>query len=228
MMRTIILTGFSRGLGKAISKLLLSERYADDYKILINRDVEEPSVKDSNVIVCSIDLSKNELELNKIFIPAETTEVIFINNASVIEPISKVLDMPLNEIDISMNVNFKSPLKLSQYLTRETKKLGVEFLIINITTGAAIKPIEGWLAYCTSKAAVKIALDVLEIENNHVKVIHFDPGVMDTDMQAIIRSSPKEKMPNVELFQDFKKNSRLKSTADVAKNICDLIKKSPR
>jgi len=227
-MKTIVLTGVNRGLGKALSEKLCDKPFTKDKKIFISRRKSPDIISNDSIENLFFDFSEEYISLEKISLSRQSNKVVFVNNAGVIEPISKVLDMPLNEIDTSMNVNFKSPLKLAKYLTSETKNLGVEFLIINITTGAATKPIEGWLAYCTSKAAVKIALDVLEIENSHVKVIHFDPGVMDTDMQSIIRSSPKQKMPNVELFQDFKKNSQLKSTADVAKIICDLIKKSPR
>lgn len=225
-MRTVVLTGVNRGLGKALSEELCSKTFAKDIKIFISRRESSNIISNDCIENIFIDLSEENIYFEKIKLNHQSSQVVFINNAGVIEPISKVLDMPLNQIDISMNVNFKSPLGLAKYLACQTKKIGIEFLIINITTGATTKPTQGWLAYCASKAAVKIALDVLEIENNHVKVIHFDPGVMDTDMQAIIRSSPKKNMPNVELFNEFKRNSKLKSTTDIAKIISNLIKKS--
>lgn len=225
-MKTIVLTGVNRGLGKAISEELCNKTFTKDKKIFISREKSKNIISNYSIENLFIDLSEEDINLDGVVLDRQSSKVIFINNASVVEPISKVLDMSLSQIDVSMNVNFKSPLKLAQHLTRETQKTGVDFLIINITTGAAARPIQGWLAYCTSKAAIKIALDVLMIENSHVKVIHFDPGVMDTDMQAVIRSSPKEKMPSVELFQNFKKNSELKSTTDVAKTISNLIKES--
>jgi benzil reductase ((S)-benzoin forming) len=225
-MKTVVLTGVNRGLGKALSKELCSELFTKDKNIFISRRRSPDIISNKYTENLYIDLSKEDINFEQINLNLRSDKVIFINNASVIEPISKVLDMSLGNIDISMNVNFKSPLKLAQYLTRETKKIGIDFLIINITTGASARPIQGWLAYCTSKAAIKIALEVLMLENSHVKVIHFDPGVMDTDMQASIRSSSKEQMPSVELFKSFKKNSELKSTTDIAKTICNLIKES--
>ncbi|MDM7858931.1 SDR family NAD(P)-dependent oxidoreductase [Thiopseudomonas acetoxidans] len=224
-MNNFILTGINRGLGKALSKELQKNFKAEDKKIFISRKELPNNTINPSTEHIQMDLSKNDIELDWISLGKQTRQVIFINNASVIEPICKASDLSMEELNKAMNVNFKSPFKIAQRLTRETQRFGIELLIFNITTGAAIRPIQGWFAYCTSKATIKMALDVLSKENDHVKVIHFDPGVMDTDMQKVIRSSSKAQMPDVELFLDLKRNSELKSPTDIAKNICDAIKK---
>lgn len=222
-MNTFILTGITRGLGKSLSKELTKNDYVKDKKVFISRQSPVVSV-DPFIEYLNIDLSEEEIDFSKIILAEDTERVVFINNASVIEPIIKTLDISLKDIDVPININFKAPFRLAQHLALEAKRIGAYLSIINITTGAASRPIKGWLAYCTSKAAIKMAFDVLVEENENIDVIHYDPGVMDTDMQTIIRSSSKDKMPDVELFQSFKQEEKLKSPDEVAQRICEIIK----
>lgn len=224
-MNTFILTGITRGLGKSLSKELTKNDYVKDKKVFISRQFPN-LIADPSIDYLKIDFSEAIIDVSKIDLIEETKRVIFINNASVIEPISKTLDISLKEMDISFNVNFKAPFVLAKYLALETQRIGASLLIINITTGAASRPIKGWVSYCTSKAAIKMAFDVIAEENKNVDVIHYDPGVMDTDMQTIIRSSSKDKMPDVELFKKFKESKKLVSPDEVAKKICELIKET--
>src|SRR5690606_18566159 len=113
-------------------------------------------IADPSIDYLKIDFSEAIIDVSKIDLIEETKRVIFINNASVIEPISKTLDISLKEMDISFNVNFKTPFVLAKYLALETQRIGASLLIINITTGAASRPIKGWVSYCTSKAAIKM------------------------------------------------------------------------
>lgn len=222
-MNTFILTGITRGLGKSLSKELTKNDYVKDKKVFISRQSPVVSV-DPFIEYLNIDLSEEKIDFSKIILAEDTERVVFINNASVIEPIIKTLDISLKDIDVPININFKAPFRLAQHLALEAKRIGAYLSIINITTGAASRPIKGWLAYCTSKAAIKMAFDVLVEENENIDVIHYDPGVMDTDMQTIIRSSSKDKMPDVELFQSFKQEEKLKSPDEVAQRICEIIK----
>ena len=69
-----------------------------------------------------------------------------------------------------------------------TQKTGV---IVNISSGAAHNPMEGWSAYCSGKAGVYMLTraTALEAGGRGVRVYGFAPGVVDTDMQVTIRAS---------------------------------------
>lgn len=56
-------------------------------------------------------------------------------------------------------------------------------------SGAANYPIEGWAAYCASKAAVHQYAEVVAKEHPGVRIHAFRPGKVDTPMQAVIRES---------------------------------------
>lgn len=225
-MNIYIVTGVNKGLGKSLHEKFLTSDFSKDEKIFISRRNLNSCSNDSLTTYLNIDFSEKIINFDDIYIPKEAKRIIFINNAGSIQPIVKASDIDFNDFSISMRVNFESPFKLAQYLTINAMDMGIDLLIINVTTGAAFRPIKGWIAYCTSKAAIKMAFDTLAEENEHVTVEHFDPGVMDTDMQSTIRSVSQEIMPDVDLFKSFKINNQLLSTDNVAEKILKLLRES--
>jgi NAD(P)-dependent dehydrogenase (short-subunit alcohol dehydrogenase family) len=76
--------------------------------------------------------------------------------------------------------------------------------VVNLSTGAAHTPREGWSAYCSSKAALAMLTRCVahEYGARGVAAYGFQPGLVDTAMQDRIRGSgmneisriPKEKL----------------------------------
>jgi NAD(P)-dependent dehydrogenase (short-subunit alcohol dehydrogenase family) len=63
--------------------------------------------------------------------------------------------------------------------------------VINISSGAAHLPLEGWNAYCAAEAGLAMLTRAIALEyaDAGVRVFGLSPGVIDTDMQAAIRAS---------------------------------------
>jgi NAD(P)-dependent dehydrogenase (short-subunit alcohol dehydrogenase family) len=63
--------------------------------------------------------------------------------------------------------------------------------IVNVSSGAAIRPLEGWSAYCSAKAGLAMLTQAVMLENTAtgIRVFGFQPGTTDTDMQVAIRAS---------------------------------------
>lgn len=63
--------------------------------------------------------------------------------------------------------------------------------IVNISSGAAANPLEGWSAYCAAKAGLAMLTRSIQLEYGErgIAAYGFRPGVTDTDMQGIIRAS---------------------------------------
>ena len=63
--------------------------------------------------------------------------------------------------------------------------------IVNLSSGAAHRPLEGWSAYCAGKAglAMLTASIALETASSGIRVFGLSPGTVDTDMQGAIRAS---------------------------------------
>ena len=69
-----------------------------------------------------------------------------------------------------------------------------------------------------------MGLDVLAAENANVQVTHFDPGVMDTSMQQLIRDQAVTKMPDVATFRKYREDGLLKQPELVAVELIQLMK----
>lgn len=62
--------------------------------------------------------------------------------------------------------------------------------ILSTNSGAETKAIPGWPTCCTTKASAHVYFDVLDFEGGfRITINHFNPGVMDTQMQEEIHSS---------------------------------------
>lgn len=57
---------------------------------------------------------------------------------------------------------------------------------------------------------------------NGVKIVSIYPGVVDTDMQAKARNTPKERFNSVQRFIDFYENGELSTPKQVAEKIYKL------
>ncbi len=113
-----------------------------------------------------------------------------INNAGVIEPIATIAESDpavwARNIEINL-VGAYNPIRA--LLPRMIKAGGGT--IVNVSSGAAIRPLDGWGAYCSAKAGLAMLTRAVMLENtaNGIRVFGFQPGTTDTDMQVTIRAS---------------------------------------
>lgn len=218
MAKLFIVTGSSRGLGKELFEVILKKNH---YVVGVSRKRSKGSENVQEHYFYA-DFTVNDFEITTIvediFLKQDITEIILINNAGVIEPISKMEQIEdFQEVENHINVNYLAPIKLvNQILKIKGDRL---LKIINISTGAAKRPIAGWALYCSSKVAISMYLKTIELEDNNVFLEEIDPGIMDTDMQKIIRNSNEEDFPLVQDFISYKENNKLKSPKEVANQI---------
>lgn len=189
--KTVIVTGASRGLGAATARILGKSKV----RVILHGRTEENLKRVADEIIHAGgealavvgDVSKEE----DCRVLVQKTAAAFggidalINNAGVLEPIAKLSDVAPSAWAQNINVNLLAPLALTQaalpYL-REAKGR-----VINISSGAAVKPVQGWSAYCASKAALNHFTRVLAVEEPQITALALRPGVVDTAMQAAIR-----------------------------------------
>jgi len=209
-MRAFIITGTTRGLGKALMDIVLKENFV----VSIARS--RPDIKEfENLRHINCDLSDISAVKKVGFFTAqelnEVDDIIFINNAGMIEPISEIGKLDDGILKKSIDVNILAPMMLINNLISKVDK---KITVLNISSGAANHPIEGWGVYCSVKAAMGMFTEVLSAEG--IKAVNIDPGVMDTDMQRTLRKSD---FPRQEEFISYKDNEQLKKPEEVAKDI---------
>lgn len=214
--KTFIITGTTRGLGQSLESLIMKK--SNDQLISISRRSNSCQLEydDRRFNLIKIDLSKkiDFVKLNQIKSIIDTDEIVFINNASLINPIFKIGNFQQVQIEDIIAVNTTATIVICNFIFKEFQDKKIT--MINISSGAASKPIDNWSLYCASKAATKMFFEVMKVEHPEHEIYNIDPGVMDTVMQSSIRESEFEKVKD---FIDFKKNGVLKSTDEVAKSI---------
>ncbi len=224
-MNILIITGGSKGIGKA-----LAEKYASqNYKVYsLARSITDLQ----NITQISVDLSIIE-QLEKTFLRLfdeinnnKISSISLINNAGRLGKISNLENITTKDIFKSIQLNTTTPLILASLFIKLTKRLHVKKQIINISSGAAIKPYAGWSIYCTSKAALDMMTKNIAEEQKEVKngVLSFGirPGVVDTEMQNQIRNTKETDFKNLQRFIDLKDKNELFSSEFVANTIYKL------
>lgn len=221
-MNILIITGGSKGIGKAIANKYASKNYKV-YSLARSITTQE------NTTQISVDLSDTEVT-KKAFLmlldeirKESITSITLINNAGRLGAISNLENLESLDIAKTIQLNTTTPLILSSLFIKNTQKLNCKKQIINISSGAAKNPYQGWSVYCTSKAAIDmatktIATEQLELKNG-VKCVSIYPGVVDTNMQTSIRNTSENNFKNLQRFKDLKENNELYTPELVAEKI---------
>ncbi|MBO0334186.1 SDR family oxidoreductase [Sneathiella sp. CAU 1612] len=194
--QVIIVTGASRGIGAAAAlelarngaKLCLSARSASSCSGIL----EQIKNAGGEAFAASCDVS-DYAAVEKMI--AETLDRYgridaLINNAGIVDPIGEIATSEPEAWARNISINLVGVYNgtravLPHFLNQNA---GV---IINISSGAAHGPMEGWSAYCSGKAGVYMMTRATALETGEkgVRVYGFAPGVVDTDMQGTIRAS---------------------------------------
>ena len=103
---------------------------------------------------------------------------------------------------------------------------GTKKLVLNISSGAANKPIECWSTYCATKSALDSLTEVIVKEKHkNLRALSIYPGVVDTNMQEKIRASNPKHFPLHENFLKYYLKKELVSTQSVALKLFQIIEK---
>jgi 3-oxoacyl-[acyl-carrier protein] reductase len=128
---------------------------------------------------------------------------VLINNAGVIEPIAVVGATDPGQWARSIEINLIGAYYAIRAVLPGMLERG-RGTIVNISSGAALRPQEGWSGYCAGKAGLAMLTRSIDLEHRAagIRVFGFQPGTTDTEMQVIIRASginPISKIPREQL-----------------------------
>lgn len=115
---------------------------------------------------------------------------VLVNNAGVIDPIATLRDADPDAWGCAIDVNLKGVFfgMRAALPVMEAQGAGT---IITVGSGAAHNPLDGWSAYCASKAGAWMLTRVADVEARGagLRIMSLSPGTVATDMQRTIRDS---------------------------------------
>ncbi|MDB5273859.1 MAG: short-chain dehydrogenase [Chitinophagaceae bacterium] len=192
----------------------------------------DPNIDDSRFHFYEIDLAHTEklYEQANDFLRSVsdlTQKIVLVNNAGSLGHTAFVGHQNISHYQRVMSINSLAPMVLSEVFVKQFQDQEAEKVVFNISSGAAQKDMEGWAAYCASKAALDRFTGVCAKEQLHQLLpIHFhsiSPGVMDTPMQEEIRKAPIENFPSLNRFVDLYQSGELMLADEAAKKVMKLL-----
>lgn len=234
-MEMALVTGVSKGLGYEISKLLIEQGIE---VIGLSRSTNErlqnlttqSEGRFSHYPVDLINVEEIEAiikEVSKQIVGRKPQKLYVINNAGMVEPIERLGYLDNSAIQRAVHLNLLAPMLVNNTLLKELRDEAIEVIIVNVTSGAAERPIHGWSVYNATKAAINMHTKVAGLEQERIdsahRIVAFSPGIMDTEMQGTIRGAEKDAFIELDKFQGFKTNGALRQPIQVAKALVDLV-----
>jgi NAD(P)-dependent dehydrogenase (short-subunit alcohol dehydrogenase family) len=191
--KTVAITGASRGIGAAAARAFAE---AGANVVLMARDRE------------ALTALAGEIGKAALAVPCDVTRYweveaalgaaadtfggldVLVSNAGVIDPISHIATADPEAWNQLIDINVKGVFHGARAALPLMLGRGGG-TIINISSGAAVNALEGWSAYCTSKAAVKMFTACLhkELGGQGIRALGLSPGTVATDMQREITAA---------------------------------------
>jgi NAD(P)-dependent dehydrogenase (short-subunit alcohol dehydrogenase family) len=185
-MKKALVTGASRGLGRALASGLAAAGYAlvidarNEQALHRAADGIRAEVPGADVTALPGDVTD---PAHRAVLRAVAGEIdLLVNNAGTLgaTPLPALADYPVEELRAAFEANVIAPIALTQLFLPALRELGGA--VLNVTSDAAIEPYAGWGGYGAAKAAIEQASNVLAAEESAVRVWWVDPGDLRTDM----------------------------------------------
>jgi len=230
-----VITGASRGLGAGLAAhfaaaglhLGLCARHRPDLVAMTRPRAHDGRVDPAEPpLVASVDVVDHEALRG--FADAVVTRFgridLWVNNAGVLQPMGPLAEAEPQEVAAHMAVNVTGLAYGSMVFARHVRSRAGAGVLVNVSSGAAQRSYVGWAPYCSAKAAVDRLSDVVAAEEagHGLRVHAVAPGVVDTDMHAVIRATDVAKFPEVERFRALKRAGTFNSPQWVGERLLEL------
>ncbi|WP_316675112.1 SDR family NAD(P)-dependent oxidoreductase [uncultured Tolumonas sp.] len=222
-MKLAIISGGSKGLGHAIAEKLIVDGY----------QVVEFSRSAPHAYSIKLDFSAPDLMLPALSANLETLaakqwdEIVVVSNAASLSPIGPTSKKNSMAVLANININFTSAILFMSEVIKHFQSHPCRKVVASISSGAALKAYSGWSLYCSAKAGLESYVRTVaveqETETSPFVILNVDPGVMDTDMQSLIRSSHKDDFPAVDYFIHRKESGELRTPDQVAIGVVKIL-----
>lgn len=223
-MEYYFITGTSRGIGEALAQSAIERKHSDVTGIARHNAIES-----ANFHYVMLDLS-DVTAVTAFQFPecSDATKIVLVNNAGALGDVDYTGELNDSVYPQVLNVNLIAPAILTnKFLTAYSAKK-TPLVIMNISSGAGKNPIDGWGAYCASKAGLDMFSQVVAEElaisgKKHIRIFAVAPGIVDTAMQDKIRTVQGENFSRIQDFIDYKTSGQLEDPYLIARKLLSIL-----
>jgi benzil reductase ((S)-benzoin forming) len=229
-----VLTGASRGLGRAIAE----QRLQAGHRLLtLSRGRTELDVPaQAEHIDWQQDLTDSvaaaaRLEAWLAAQPADAhASAMLIHNAGVLSRLAPLSANGAEELARALRVDLEAPMLLSAAFLRATAQWRGPRKLLFISSGLGRFAMAGSASYCAAKAGLDhlaraLALEEAELPHG-ARVVSLAPGVIDTDMQVQLRAADPAEFKARERFLQMQASGQLVSPAEGARRVLGYLERA--
>lgn len=195
MQRVVLVTGASQGVGAATARALAQDGWTVGLMARSTQRLEavaqEVVAAGGRAVVCTADVSNAaavEQAVEHLIERAGPVSAL-VNNAGMVDPIGHIEALTPDDFERTIAVNLHGAFHAIKACLPSMRHAG-DGTIVQVSSGAAHRPLQGWTSYCVSKAGLWMLTQALHLElADEVHTYGFQPGTVDTQMQAVIRRS---------------------------------------
>lgn len=234
MNRLVILTGASRGMGRAMAAQLLAQ--PDTLLLTISRRPDDtlehtPRARGSRLEQWAQDLADAPAAAQRLqdWLSAQPQPqaAALINNAALLTAPGPVEAVAPDELSAALRVGLEAPVLLTRAFLQATQDWAADRRVLNISSGLGRRAMAASAPYCAVKAGLDhfsraLALDEA-LKPRGARVVSLAPGVIDTDMQVQLRGGDPAGFPDRERFIQLQAQGLLDSPAQAAAKVLAFL-----
>ena len=220
-MHLSIVTGASRGLGRAVAEQLLQRGHRVLSLARATWQAERPS--GGELICWSVDLADAQAAAERLrdWLAAQQGSTIssatLINNAGVVSQLAPLSAVAGADLANALRVGLEAPMLLTAAFLSATEGWAVPRKVMMVSSGLGRRAMAGSASYCAAKAGMDHLARALALEEEAkpkgARIVSMAPGVIDTDMQVQLRAADDALFPERARFVGLQQAGQLDSPA---------------
>lgn len=221
--RLALITGGSRGLGRA----LVTQWQAEGWRVVeLSRsaptaDSVRVDLAQPRDVVLALGNALQGVD------PLSVRELLVLHNAGTVQPLGPAAHQPVDALIDALNVNLVSGIAFLAAAMAHFQSCPGRKVVAHISSGAAVRAHAGLSLYSAAKAGMDQFLRVVAAEQarqaHPFRTLSLDPGALDTDMQATLRSASPDDYPGAAAFAQRQRDGALGRVEDVAAALRRLL-----